>query len=153
VKSRIIKMLGLVFAVTVLGNPVPPAYANLNISADACQPQSDRDAVSTSSVPGVKQNIGGQPIILLCSVPRSPLVSTATLGMFYVDGDGGGTCTLYSFDYTGAFLGSSSFTNTQGGSYDGLIVMPAAQLPVWAYTSLLCQIPFEGDFRGVTVVQ
>jgi hypothetical protein len=95
---------------------------------------------------------------VVCSVPRSPLAVGATSGSFYVDGDNfsGATtsCTLYSYNYDGTYLGSVGFSAAEL-HFDRLVTLPAAQLSMWAYVYMECAIPGNqvSQIRGVTSVQ
>jgi hypothetical protein len=165
VKSRFVKLLGLLFAVTLSGNPVPPAHANTNVSAAVCQPF-DEQFFHSASYFGVgtgfiSNDSATNTLKIVCSVPRAPLDAAATVGQFYVDGLNPGsdgtqtaTCVLYSWNYNTSLLGTASYsTGPHFGPWDGLITMPAAQLPYWAYATVLCTLPPGGSFQGVTVVQ
>jgi hypothetical protein len=159
-KSRFIRLLGVACGVVLSASAVSPApAANINTNATECQatfwPQDDvvhtERGVSTASSLDTGRYI-------TCTLLRSPLPSTATTGSFYVDGDnlnGASTfCVISSYDFTGVFLGSTSFT-TSSASYDQFLTMPIAQLGFWAYTSLTCFLPAHGagTLRGVTSLQ
>src|SRR5882672_6209260 len=117
VKSRLVKLLGLLFAVTLSGNPVPPAHADIvNIAANSCGSAPDAGLVALDSI-GEKLNPYATALALMtCSVPYSPLPATATAMGFYVDGDNRlgqtTTCTVLSADYTGQFGATASFTSS-----------------------------------------
>jgi hypothetical protein len=162
VKSRFVKLLGLLLAVTLSGNPVPPAHANMNISGSLCQPYGQ---LGTNVVVGdayVFNKSNTSRIMVTCSVPRPPLDPGATTGSFFVDGynpDDGTTttCVLFSYDYTLNLLGTASFTSSPSSSaarrYTGYISWPPALLPHWVYISVRCDLPPDGILLGVTVLQ
>src|SRR5712664_2354680 len=80
VKSRFVKLLGLLFAVTLSGNPVPPAYADpVNIAADTCV--SDVGLGTATALIGEQVNLHFTgKVVIVCSVPYSPLPAGA-IGM------------------------------------------------------------------------
>jgi hypothetical protein len=163
VKSRFVKLLGLLLAVTLSGNPVPPAHAtNINISPSLCQASGPPTSTPGLIIYGdLILNESHGPLNVTCSVPRSPLATAATAGSFYVDGwipHNGDTmyCSVVSQDYNGSSLGSGSFALTavhDSQVFDGFITMPAQQLPYWGYTWLNCSMPKGSGLMGVTVVQ
>src|SRR5262249_22228009 len=130
VKSRSIRLGGITLvtaalAAVVCGSSVSPAYAtNINIGGTECQA-----GYSSESQDDVDHYVDGVVSLgavaslpyIVCSLPRSPLATGATSGGFYVDGDNWfgatTTCTVYSYDYTGLFLGSSS-ASSSAANYD-----------------------------------
>jgi hypothetical protein len=160
-KSRILKFLGIVFAVTLSASPIESGYAaNINGHGTLCLPYEGRDNAANFIMDAVGlYNRGGGVAngvaFALCPAVRSIDTTPRGVVAFYVDGDnfGGGatTCTLYSFDYTGTFLGS---VQVQSGArnYDMYLTLPAEQASFWAYTSVFCEIPSAGRLRGVTSV-
>ena len=163
-RSGFIKFVGMVYALAALGSPLTPAQAaNINVSASQCQPDiGAADPAPPMVVFGVGSvwNYGTTRATVVCNVTRSPLVSTATVGGFYVDGDNPTVngvvqttqCNLVSTDYTGRDLGFASFSNSSP-KYDVFLTLPAAQLTMFAYTSLICGLPPNGVLRGVTSIQ
>jgi hypothetical protein len=158
VQSRIVRILGMVFSILLFANAMPEARAtDINIGTNACQNGSTVPNIGYASI-GV-YTIGGPTAgFVTCSLPRAPLSAGQTVGGFFVDGDNynGGTaaCTLYSINFNGAFLGSVSFTATED-HFDRYLGLPAAQLPFYAYTYLVCSLSSDGNtvLRGVTSLQ
>ncbi len=152
---------GVVTAALWASNVTPTRAANINIGASTCQAgyQAESQDTVLHFVNGVESlgNVASLPYIV-CSLPRSPLAAGATFGGFYVDGDNifgaTTTCTIWSYDYTGAFLGSASGSSA-ASSYDMFLSLPAAQLPTYAYTYLTCRLAKGGNsnVRGVTSLQ
>ena len=159
-KSRFVPLsvlVGGVLACGVTHNPV--SAANFNTQTTHCQTTNPdktslivHDAIGVRTAPQVTT-----PLAVTCSIPRSPLDPSRSAG-FYVDGDNFGgaltECFISSYDYTGTFLASASFS-TSSAQYDmWLSLSPAASGP-WAYMSLTCYLPPNGQgvLRGVTAVQ
>jgi hypothetical protein len=153
-------LAAIAYGAILCGSVSGPAVAvNIVTSAIDCQTTDptqldlivhDKNGVRTAS-------FMPDPVWVVCAVPRSPITAGAAVG-FYVDGDnspGALTgCWISSYDWTGAFLGSTTFT-TQAAQYDQLITPPISQLTTWAYTSLVCLLPRNGlgTLRGVTSMQ
>jgi hypothetical protein len=83
--------------------------------------------------------------LVACSVARTPLLMGAPGTTFLVTGDNRDakavtTCALGSYDYGGAFRGSSAFTSTTA-HYQVALPLPAAMLGFWDYTSMTCLLP------------
>jgi hypothetical protein len=158
-KSRIIPLLGVVFGIVLSLTVAPGVRAtNINMSTNECQDDGKGANNIGHGINGVY--VVGSPALgwVTCNLPRAPLPTGATSGGFYVDGDNfeGGTavCTISSFDYTGTFLGSASFSASEE-HFDRLLSLPAAQLPFYAYTYLFCGLSSNGTsvLRGVTSLQ
>jgi hypothetical protein len=160
VKSKSIVLLALVCGVGLSASAVAPvSAATINTSTLACQavgaPQTDirhtEQGVSTEGIVSAR--------FIACSVPRSPLVTLGTTGAFVVTGDNRDghattTCTLSSYEFTGTFLGSTSFT-TSTAHYAVILTLPVAQLGYWSYTSMTCLMPefAQATLESVVSVQ
>jgi hypothetical protein len=161
VNSRLIGSLGMLAVIVLSAFPAPPSQAtNINYGTNECQvafyalatyaPQYTNNGVMN---PGTSQNFH-----IVCSLPRSPLAPGATVAAFYVDGDnlnGAVTgCGVFSYDYTGTFLGAYAVDASEP-HFDRYIAMPAAQVPYYSYTYLICTLPPGGNgvLRGVTSLQ
>lgn len=161
-KSGYLKILAVAYGalLTTVSVVAPAPAANVNTNATECQAQfwpQEADIVHTETGISTGVNVTADRWIS-CSVPRQPLAFTATSGSFYVDGDAQNgawvVCSLASYDYTGAYLGSVSLTSP-GPHFDILLTLPAAQLGYWAYTGITCVMPPHGNgaLRGVTSLQ
>jgi len=161
-KSRFVKWFGVAYGalLATAGVVVPAPAANINTNATECQAQfwpQEADIVHTEKGISTGSTVTASRWIS-CAIPRSPLASTATSGSFYIDGDSQNgqwmVCSLASYDFTGTFLGSSSFSSP-GPAFDILLSLPAAQLGYWAYTGIICVLPPNGNgtLRGVTSLQ
>jgi len=158
-KSRIIHLLGMAIGIVSCLTVAQGVRAtNINMGTNECQDDSKSGNNIGHSLNGVYVLGGPAGGFVTCNLPRAPLPTGATSGGFYVDGDNadGGTavCTIYSFDYTGTFLGSASFTASEA-HFDRFVSLPAAQLPFYAYTYLFCGLSANGTtaLRGVTSLQ
>jgi hypothetical protein len=161
-ESRVLKFLGLVFAVAVLSaSPIESIQAaNINGHGTLCLPFEGRDNAANFIMDAVGlYNRGGGVAngvaFALCPAVRSIDTTPTGIVAFFVDGDnfvgGTTTCTLYSYDYTGTFLGSVQ-GQSSARSYDMYLTLPPEQASFWAYTSVACEIPAGGRLRGVTSV-
>src|SRR5262245_42048353 len=127
---------------------VTPAHANIYANMTECQVmQASQADVFHGSIGVWTGSAIATPRYVACPVPRSPLASGNAVAEFFVTGSHTDsvtttTCTLFAYDYTGAFLGSTSFTRS--GRYVQAVQLPAAQVGLWAYTSLTCLLPANG---------
>lgn len=170
-KSRPIISLGLILGVGLCGSPVAPTHAaNINVHGASCQISGisggikHDDLVHTASfgtaVTALPPDVQWRWVV--CSVPRSPLLSGATSASFYVDGfnlkvsdpNTSTECVLLAINFNGVVLASVGFTATEA-RYDQLLTLPASALPMWAYTALECKLPITGNgaLLGVTSLQ
>lgn len=154
-KLRTMGLLGVILCCASTAQLGSPAYAvNINVGTNQCA-RENKGGHATNWLNGMR-NTGTTDTFLspvVCSVPHSPIVSGTTTASFFVDGDGAGTtCSLYSLNYDGTFLGSASFSGSQA-TYDAFLSMPAAQVPYYAYVYLECFLPVGGFLRGVTSLQ
>lgn len=158
VKLMFVRLLGAASVVLIgAGAEAPVRAASINTSLLECQALQPAQADLRHTELGTStEGVFPTPRYTACSVPRQPLSGTPTSGLFYVTGDNRDsmartTCTLNSYDYTGVFLGSISFTRTDA-HYTQILLLPAAQLGYWAYTSLSCLLPENGRATVESVV-
>jgi hypothetical protein len=108
------------------------------------------------AVPGGLANFSANTVTVICGVTRSPVVLGATGTGVYVDvlNEGLGTvaCTVQTVNYnaTAGFL--SSFTASTR-SIDQYVAIPSAQLHIYYYLDVACQLPPGAVMIGVTAVQ
>jgi hypothetical protein len=101
------------------------------------------------------RNLNASARYVICPVVRSPSASNYVLNV-YVDGNAsvGKTisCTVYSYDYTGAFIGSKSFPTARTGTFDVYLSVPGHY---WSTANVLCLLPSSagGVLYDVDVVQ
>jgi len=160
VKLNFIRLLGVASVVLLATNAGAPLQAaSINTSLLECQPLQPGSADLRHTELGTSTDgVFPTPRFVTCSVPRQPN-SGSSSGLFYVTGDNRDgmsttSCTLFSYDYTGAFQGSVSFTRT-APHYTQILLIPAAQLGYWAYTSLTCLLPEDSraTIESVIAVQ
>jgi len=142
--------------------PASPTHAvNINTLTGNCKgasPEDDpRKALASLGVVNVSST--GPYAWVVCTIPRSPLASTAKTGGFYVDGHNGSDptghptiCAVFAYGWTGLLMASWTITS-RDPSYDLLFTFTANELSTYTYTSLVCAIPPGGLLRGVTAVQ
>jgi hypothetical protein len=90
---------------------------------------------------------------VVCPVTRTAL-PTGTNWPVYVDGNFGagvGYCTLYSYDFTGGYLGSYTVSGITG-VFDKLLILPATQVTPYSYQSVYCNVPAGGYVYDVEPV-
>lgn len=154
-KQRLVTLLAIIGVISIAAANAPTAHAaDINTLATGCKSQNGTGL--TPDTAGVV-NTSGADLTVFCSIPRSPLASGATGGTFFIDGANspfGSTtsCSIFVFDFTGAFLGASGASST-AATYDLTITMTSAQLPFFGYSVAQCQLPSGGSLMGVTSVQ
>jgi hypothetical protein len=149
--------LSLTVALGALGSigvPVNAYAVNANHSGTICKNYNAGQVMDIDYLTSGTRNLNVNSRYIICPIVRSP-TSNNRLAV-YVDGIHYGTrtttCTLYSYDYTGAFQGSQSFTFTGSGNFDRYLSVPSTY---WAAGSVLCNIPGSatGVLRDIDVVQ
>ena len=159
-KKFIVVLFGLGSA-ALLGTASPAGAANVNTAGADCHASSgDQQAGLTYLPTGLQETIAGSAVVT-CPIPRSPLAAGATTGSFFIDGktpaSASTTCSVTSYDFTGAMEGSVSFTETNTGTtpltFDHFVSFPAAQMTTFAYVSVSCNLIAGGMLFGVTSVQ
>jgi hypothetical protein len=133
------------------------AGEQINVHGIACYAKNGSQQGDLEYVPaGVRVKLGIVPREIACAVARtSPTTGPDGLG-FFVDGSNNfsqtTSCTIYSYDFTGSFLGSAQFSSTSA-NYDNFLSLPPANTPAFAYIGMICTIPgnTNGTMRGVTV--
>lgn len=145
--------LALVVSVSGLVGVSSRAYAvNSNISGTACTSYyGSQTGDFEYSGPGILNvAASGTSDYIVCPVVRSPTSSNQVTA--YLDGSvpAGSTafCTLYSFDYTGTFLGSQSSSNNN--TFDVLLSVPGSY---YGNASVICLLPYQGQIFDIDVVQ
>jgi hypothetical protein len=161
---RHIRLWALIGALALSASLVEPAQADsINAGTTECQPLSASPHNVVHSWVGTGTDVNAPASVVSCAVPRSPLSGAAGQGTFeisawIVTAGASINCTLYSYDYTGLFLGSVSFTlatatpTTQTPTMvSRQVSLPVTQLGFWAYTSMSCIVP-ANDSAFVTYV-
>jgi len=161
---RHIRLWALIGALALSASFVEPAQADsINASTTECQPLSGPQHNVVHSWEGTGTDLNTPASVVSFAVPRSPLSGTPGQGTFEVaawiiSAGASINCTLYSYDYTGLFLGSVSFTLTTATPttqtptmVSQQVSLPVTQLGFWAYTSMSCTVP-ANDSAFVTYV-
>jgi len=131
------------------------AYAvNANHSGTVCKNYNASQVTDIDYLPNGTRNLNASARYVICPITRSP-TSTNQVSV-YIDGfaSSGNTvsCTLYSYDYNGTFLGSQSFPTPRTGTFDQHLAVAGSY---WGNASVLCLLPGNagGIIYGVEVVQ
>lgn len=151
--------LTVVGAIGVVASISSAGATNINSHGTICHHYNASQSADIDFVTSGTYNISSSSRSVICPVPRAPLASGATSGGFYIDGynpTGKTTsCTLYSYNFNGSYLGSSSFSITTAGSFDKYVSLTSDQLSYFAYTSVLCTLPDSSSAKiyGITAIQ
>ncbi len=78
-----------------------------------------------------------------CPIVRSTDAGASGLHV-WVAGKGTNYCALYSHDFYGAYLGSTSFQSTGAQTFSHEFVLPQSQLPAYSTQSLYCNLGSGG---------
>jgi hypothetical protein len=101
-------------------------------------------------------NYSGGYLGLICPVVRTIPAPSAGYQV-WVDGTTAsgtsGYCALYSYDYTGAYMGSVSTGTLPAGRFSRILTLPALQVPTWSSQSIYCYLPTSGGISDVEPVQ
>jgi hypothetical protein len=152
VQLKNIRLLAAFCALPLSASLVTPAHAGtINTGAIECMVANGAQRDILHEYGAVGTDLRGASRIVSCSVPRSPFTSTPApatgsfeVSAFIKTAGAAINCTLYSYDYTGVFLGSASFTLTSVTPFSRAVQqvsLPASQLGFWAYTSMSCVMP------------
>jgi hypothetical protein len=130
----LVGLQGSAFALTTEHGTICKAYGNSNTA--------NLYSYTNGVVNGSAAAMG-----VICPVVRT-IAAPASGFSVWVDGSGGtGTayCTLYSYNYTGAYLGSVSFNAT--GNFTRLVTLPQAQVPFYSSQAVYCYLPGSSQGR------
>jgi hypothetical protein len=126
----------------------------LNISGVAFHAFNASEVTSIDYLTSGVRTIAASPRSVIASVDHNPPGRT-----IYIDGLHYGpqttVCTLYSYNDNTTFLGSTTVTaSSVTGAWERVISVSVAMSPNWAYYSVLCTIPANGNgvLYGVTSV-
>lgn len=139
--SALIGMHGSAMALTTQNGSICKPYGNSNIGG------------LISTMFGVGNN-SGAPMGVICPVVRTV---AAPAGGFSVWVDGAASanettsCTLYSVEYNGTYLGAVSFSST--GSFSRLLTLPQAQVTTFSSQSVYCLLPASGAIWDIEPAQ
>ena len=122
-------------------------------SATVCKPYGNSNTAGLYSYVNGVHNYSGASMAVACPIIRTVAAPSGGYSI-WVDGSaaaGTASCSIYSYNYTGAYLGSVSFSAT--GTFDRLITLPAAQAPTYSSQVVYCVLPNNGGLFDVEPVQ
>jgi hypothetical protein len=128
---------------------------NANNAGTACKNYNAREVTDIDYLPNGTRNLNASARYVICPIVRSPTSSSYAVNV-YVDGFAAAgqtiSCTLYSYDYNGTYLGSQSFPTARTGTFDQYLSVPGHY---WGTASVLCLLPGSGNgiVYDVDVVQ
>lgn len=128
---------------------------NANNSGTTCKNYNASQVTDIDYVPSGTRNLNASSRYVICPIVRSPTSSSYAVNV-YVDGFAAAgrsiSCTLYSYDFTGTFLGSQSFPTARTGTFDQYLSVAGHY---WSNASVLCLLPGSagGIIYDVDVVQ
>jgi hypothetical protein len=140
---------------------VVAALAGMHNSASAlttepgasCKPYGNSNTAGLYSYVSGVYNYSGGSMSVACPVVRTVAAPAGGYSV-WVDGSassGTTSCTLYSYNYTNAYLGSVSFSAT--GVFDRLLTLPQSQVPTFSSQVVYCYVPANGALYDVEPVQ
>ncbi|HEX7639134.1 MAG TPA: hypothetical protein VF457_12120 [Burkholderiaceae bacterium] len=118
-----------------------------------CKPYGNSATSGLYSYISGAYNYSGGSMGVACPVVRTAAAPSTGYSV-WVDGSastGTTSCTMYSYNYTGAYLGSISFSAT--GVFDRLLTLPASQVPTYSSQVVYCYVPANGSLYDVEPVQ
>jgi hypothetical protein len=141
----------VVSAVALLSLCALPANAGFNVSGVTCQNYNASEVTDIDYLTFGVRNINAATRFVICAAPpHGPAAAGDVFAVFVLFGQNSvgasTTCTLYSYNSSGGFLGASTITNSNTTMVD-VFTLPVAQVPVDASVSVLCSLPGSG--RGV----
>ena len=142
-------------AFSLLSHPGNAYAVNANNSGTSCKNYNAAQVADIDYLASGTRNLNASPRYVICPIVRSP--TSASYGVnVYVDGFAAAgrtiSCTLYSYDYTGNYLGSQSFPAARTGTFDQYLSVAGSY---WGNASVLCLLPGSagGLIYDVDVVQ
>jgi hypothetical protein len=130
------------------------AMALTSLNANVCQITDLTPGIIRSG--GFIQNVAANNRTVICPVIRIAEAPASGWSVF-VDGSApapttaGGSlrCQLESYYFDGRFLGAVSFTITSARTFDEVLTLPAAQVPVYSHQVLSCGLPPNGTLFDI----
>jgi hypothetical protein len=125
------------------------AFALTTETGAICKPYGASNAAGLNMQVNGAFNFSGSSMYVVCPVVRNGAVNATSLTV-WVDGNAGAgtmSCWLYSWDYDGTFLGSSSFSAT--GRFSRILPLTHAQLYSYSSQSVLCYVPNNGGIFDI----
>jgi hypothetical protein len=123
------------------------------VNGNTCKPYGNSATSGLYSYTNSVYNGSGAGMYVTCPVVRT--VNALSTGYYvWVDGNAGSgttTCSLYSYNFNGSYIGGVSFSAT--GVFDKTLMLTQAQVPTYSSQSLLCYVPAGGSMYDVEPVQ
>lgn len=139
--------LALVAGVLGLAGVSNEAYAvNANHGGPICRNYNAPEVADIDYLTNGVRNLNPNSRYVICPLVRSP-TSTNVVNLFVDGSANSGTtisCTLFSYDFTGRFLGSQSFPAPRTGVFDQFLTVPGS---FWGTANVLCLLP--GNAAGL----
>jgi len=139
----------VVFVLSTLGVPAVHASTVTNNSGTICKNYNAADATKVGFWANGTKSVATTPTKVICPLRRS--TTNEDGAMVYVDVkhsvNATTSCTLYSYEWTGALLGSVSSSETFSGFREFVLWLGSGKSNGWSDYSLVCTIPPSG--RGV----
>ena len=128
------------------------AFALTTEHATICKPYGNSGTAGLFSYTNGVYNNSGTAMGVICPVVRTVAAGAAGYSV-WVDGTSSSTtsCTLYSYNYAGAYLGSTSFSAT--GRFSRLLTLPQSQVPTYSSQAVYCYLPTNGSLNDIEPVQ
>jgi hypothetical protein len=141
-------------AFALMGGVPNTAHAvNANHSGTVCKNYNAAEATDIDYLTSGTRNLNANTRYVICPLVNSPTGSAINV---YVDGYAASgrtiSCTLYSYNYLGSYLGSQSFPSARTGKFDVYLSVPTNY---WGGSSVLCALPPSGSgvIYDVDIVQ
>jgi hypothetical protein len=120
-----------------------------------CKPYGNSNTAGLfSSIYGVG-NYSGGALSIICPVVRTVPAPAGGYSV-WVDGKSAASdttsCSLYSINYDGSYLGVASFS-APGPTFTRLLTLPQSQVPFFSSQSVYCYVPNNGSITDIEPVQ
>jgi hypothetical protein len=151
--KRIIQALASLALAAFAFLAAPSAQALTTEHGTICKPYGNSNQSGLYSYISGAFNYSGNSLGVACPVVRT-VAAPSTGFSVWVDGSAGSgtaSCTMYSYNFTGAYLGSVSFSAT--GTFDRLLTLPQSQVPTYSSQVVYCYLPNSGGVFDVEPVQ
>jgi len=149
--SRLV--LSALFGFVALIGMQTSAFALTTQHATICKPYGNSNTAGLYSYVTGAFNYSGASMSVACPVVRTTAAPASGFSV-WVDGtaaSGTISCSLYSYNYNGTFLGSTSFSAT--GVFDRQLTLPQSQVPTYSSQVVYCYVPNSGGIYDIEPVQ
>jgi hypothetical protein len=118
-----------------------------------CKPYGKSTVDGLNSLAGGVLNQSGRTLSVVCPVIRRVQSLEGDFSV-WVDGaasEGTASCAMYSYHFTGRFLGSTSFSAT--GVFDHLLTLPPGAVQRYSSQVVFCTLPPNGKIFDIEPVE